>query len=35
MLTDGRFWIGVIAGVAVVYAYHAFIKPLPSTKTGG
>lgn len=35
MLTDGRFWAGVIAGVAVVFVYHAFIAPLPSTKTSG
>ncbi len=34
MLTDGRFWIGVIAGVVVVYAYHHFVNPLPAPAKG-
>jgi hypothetical protein len=33
MLRSGTFWIGVIAGIAGLYAYHAFIKPVPSTKS--
>lgn len=32
MLRDGTFWIGVIAGVAVVLAYHHFISPVPGAK---
>ncbi len=24
MLTDGRFWVGVVAGVALTYAMHAY-----------
>ena len=34
MLTDGRFWLGVIAGVVVVYAYHHFVNPLPAPAKG-
>lgn len=24
MLRDGRFWVGVIVGVAAVYAWHIY-----------
>ncbi len=27
------FWSGVIAGVAGVWAYHHFVKPLPGAAT--
>lgn len=27
MLTDGRFWIGVVVGVGGTYAYHRWVKP--------
>lgn len=30
MLTDGRFWFGVVVGVGGIYAYHRWMKPLPS-----
>jgi hypothetical protein len=33
MLRNGTFWVGVIAGMAALWAYHAFVKPVPSTKT--
>lgn len=32
MLTDGRFWFGIVVGVGGVYAYHRWMKPLPTTK---
>lgn len=35
MLTDSRFIIGLIVGMAAVWAYHAFVNPLPTTKTAG
>lgn len=28
MLTDGRFWFGIIVGMGVVYAWHK-VKGLP------
>lgn len=28
------FWWGAVVGVAGVWAYHAFLKPLPTTKSG-
>lgn len=34
MLTDGRFWAGVIVGVGGVYVFHRWVKPMP-TKAGG
>jgi hypothetical protein len=28
---DGKsFLVGVVVGVALVYAYHRFVKPLPA-----
>lgn len=27
MLTDGRFWVGVLVGVGGTYAYHRWMKP--------
>ena len=30
-----EFWIGAIVGIVAVYAYHHFVSPLPSPKTGG
>ena len=35
MLRSGDFWIGVIAGMGAVFAYHHFISPVPGAKTGG
>ena len=35
MLKSGDFWIGVIAGIVVVYAYHHFVSPIPGAKSGG
>ena len=35
MLTDGKFWWGVILGVGGMWAYHAFLKPLPRPSTKG
>lgn len=32
MLTSGRFWAGVVVGVGGVYAWHRFVKPMPSNK---
>lgn len=34
MLTGKDFWVGVFVGVVGVWAYHAFLKPLPG-KTAG
>lgn len=34
-MMDRRFVWGLVIGVAGVWAYHAFVKPLPGTKTGG
>lgn len=28
-MTTKEFWIGAILGVAGVWAYHRFVKPLP------
>jgi hypothetical protein len=33
MLSDSRFWIGVVVGVVLPVAYHKFVKPLPGGKT--
>lgn len=33
MLVDGRFWIGVGAGVLGVWAFHRYVRPMASTKT--
>jgi len=33
MLTDGRFWFGVFAGIGGLYVYHRFVRPVP-TKAG-
>lgn len=27
----GNFWVGLVVGVGVVYAYHKFVKPIPSS----
>lgn len=35
MLTDTRFWIGVVAGAALCYAFHNFVMPLPGGKNSG
>lgn len=32
MLTDGRFWVGVIVGVGGVYAYNRWVRNMPSKK---
>lgn len=24
MLSDGRFWVGILAGVGLTYAWHAY-----------
>jgi hypothetical protein len=32
MLRNGTFWLGVIMGIGALYAYHAFVKPVPTTK---
>lgn len=34
MLTDSRFWIGAIVGVGGVYAFHRWVKPMPTKKLG-
>jgi hypothetical protein len=26
----GNFWVGVLVGVGGVWAYHRFVKPMPS-----
>lgn len=31
VLTDRRFLAGIVVGLAVVYAYHHFVNPLPGT----
>lgn len=33
MLT-GNFWVGVLVGVGGVYAYHRWMKPLPTKAAG-
>jgi hypothetical protein len=33
MLVDSRFWLGVGAGLLALYAFHHFVKPMP-TKAG-
>lgn len=30
MLTDGRFYFGIIVGVAGVAAYHRWVRPMPT-----
>lgn len=32
MLVSGKFWFGVAVGVGGIYAYHRWMKPLPTTK---
>lgn len=32
MLGSGRFWTGVLVGVGGVYAFHRWVKPMPSNK---
>lgn len=32
MLTDTRFWLGVVVGLAACYAFHNFVMPLPGGK---
>jgi hypothetical protein len=27
---DGKFWWGVIVGVGGTWAFHRFVKPMPS-----
>lgn len=34
MLSDSRFWAGLIVGVVGVWAYHHFMSPLPGGKRG-
>lgn len=29
-----NFWTGILVGVAGVWAYHHFVKPLPGAATG-
>lgn len=31
---DKTFWVGVVVGVVGVWAYHAFLKPLPRPTPG-
>jgi hypothetical protein len=33
MLKSGDFWIGVVAGVVIVWGYHHFVSPLPAPKS--
>lgn len=30
----GGFWVGLIVGVAGVWAYHHFVHPLPGASKG-
>lgn len=32
MLGSGNFWTGVLLGVGGVYAYHRWVRPMPTTK---
>lgn len=32
MLSDGRFWAGVIVGVGGVYVYNRWVHNMPSKK---
>ena len=34
MLTSKDFYVGIIAGVILVYAYHHFVNPLPAPAKG-
>jgi hypothetical protein len=33
MLTDGRFWAGVVTGLVGLYVYHHFISAVPGGKS--
>lgn len=33
MLMDTRFWFGALVGVGGVWAYHRYVRPIPTTKT--
>lgn len=35
MLKSGDFWVGVIAGIVVLYAYHHFVAAVPGAKQSG
>lgn len=32
MLTDGRFWTGIIVGVGGIYVYNRWVRNIPSKK---
>lgn len=32
MIGDGRFWMGVLVGVGGVYAFHRWVRPMPTAK---
>jgi hypothetical protein len=32
-MSKGNFWWGVFIGVGGTWAYHAFIHPMPTTKS--
>lgn len=34
MLTDSRFWFGVVAGIGGLWVWHAFVRPVPTKKSG-
>ena len=34
MLTSRDFYIGIVAGVLIVFAYHKFVSPIPGGKKG-
>ena len=35
MLTNKTFWIGAVVGIAGWWAFHAFVRPIPSKKAQG
>jgi hypothetical protein len=32
MLTSRNFYLGIAAGLGGLYAYHKWVRPIPSTK---
>lgn len=32
MLSDSRFWTGVVAASVTIYIYHHYVHPLPGQK---
>ena len=35
MLGSSEFWTGAVVGVVGVWAWHRWVKPMATTKSGG